>query len=98
MARAVAESHAELRVSSGRMYCTALVGEDQLTSPSYTWIDDVELRAGVGYLCAPGAALRFGDGSAWVADFDEQGSDAMAELLMQGFVSRMSPEMREKLP
>lgn len=56
----VAESHAKLEYKSGRLFCTALLGEF-MTDPTLTWIDGVELRPGVAYMVAPGAIIAFGE-------------------------------------
>lgn len=46
----VAEEHAEIFQKGGRTYCKALAGnEEDITSSSYTWLDNSEsaLRAGM---------------------------------------------------
>lgn len=60
LSSAVAEAHAKLEHKSGRVFCTALLGEF-MTDSTLTWIDGTELRPGVAYMVAPGASIAFGE-------------------------------------
>jgi hypothetical protein len=54
----IAATHAKLEYKGGRLYCTALGGDlDLLLSPTACWMDGVELRPGVGSICAVAAAM-----------------------------------------
>ncbi len=56
----VAEEHAEVFQKGGRTYCRAMAGdEEDITSSSYTWLDESEspLRTGK-LLCAVSTMLQ----------------------------------------
>ncbi len=60
-ARAVEQQHAKLERKGGRVFCTALAGdEDDLLGETHTWMNGTGLRHGVAYLVAPGSTLAFG--------------------------------------
>ena len=89
-------------MKGGRLYCTALAAADPdtLLSPTATWIDGIELRPGVDYMCSPGCTLAFGQaGTVFVAEFSEGagGGGAMAEMLMKGMANGASQEVQDKL-
>ena len=98
---AVAAEHARLELKSGRLFCTALAAADpdSLLSPTFTWLEGSELRAGVAYLVAPAATLAFGErgASLVVTEFTESGSNAMADMLMKGMASQASKEVQDRL-
>ncbi|PSC71612.1 hypothetical protein C2E20_5080 [Micractinium conductrix] len=95
----LAPAHARLEFKSGRLFCTALAADpDALLAPTHCWLDGVELRPGVNYLVAPGAQLAVGtQGTTIACRFEEGGSSAMAEMMMQGLVASASKEVKEKL-
>lgn len=51
----IAEQHAEISQKYNRTYCNALAGDEQdVTSSSYTWLDDSEASLQTGKLLTAG--------------------------------------------
>ncbi len=97
----VAPEHAKFEFKSGRLFCTALSAKDpdNLLSPTATWIDSIELRPGVSYMCSPSSTLCFGTAGSntLIAEFEEGGgAGAMADMLMKGMASQSSKEVQDK--
>lgn len=82
--------HAQLELKNGRVFCTALEGEeDDLYGESYTWIDQAPLRTGISYMVSPSSEVAFGSISdSWEMVFEESG--VASELSMEGML-RMYP-------
>lgn len=95
----IAPSHARIEFKGGRLFCTALAADtDALLAPTHCWMDGVELRPGVGYMVAPGTRIGVGSQQNCVeCSFEEGGSSAIAEMLLQGLAAGASKEVREKL-
>jgi hypothetical protein len=98
----IAPEHARFEFKGGRLFCTALSAKDQdnMLSPTATWIEGNELRPGVNYMVSPNATLSFATAGSntLIAEFEEgSGSGAMADMLMKGMASQASKEVQERL-
>jgi hypothetical protein len=100
--RAVSPEHAKFEFKSGRLFCTALSAKDpdNLLSPTATWVEGIELRPNVSYMCSPNATLCFGTpgSNTFIAEFEESGGGgAMTDMLLKGMASQASKEVQERL-
>jgi hypothetical protein len=98
----IAPEHARFEFKGGRLFCTALSAKDpdDLFSSTATWIEGIELRPGVAYMCSSNATLCFGlpGSNTLKAEFEESNSGgAMADMLMKGMASQASKEVQERL-
>lgn len=75
----VALEHAKLEFQWGRLFCTALLGEEgEKDTASFTWIDGVQILTGIRYLVAPGSRITFGNEDSSIrVDFEEEGGPAL---------------------
>lgn len=91
--------HAQFDLKNGRVYCTALEGEENdLYGESYTWIDRAPARTGVSYMVSPGSEVAFGDISdGWEMVFEESSvaSEASMEVLLGMFPSAEKNDDKE---
>lgn len=97
----VAAMHAELFARGPRVYCRALVGDQEdLKAHSHTWLSETELRPGVDYMLAPASELSFGShGENLVVVDCDAGSTEMggiAQLMMGAMAQGASKEVRER--
>lgn len=96
----VALEHAKLEFEWGRLFCTALLGEEgEKDSASYTWIDGVQLLPGIRYLVAPGSKITFGDEPSSIrVDFEEQSGIAqMLESMIMAWAAACSKKSKKEI-
>jgi len=99
----VAPEHASFEFKSGRLFCTALSAKDpdNFLSSTATWVEGIELRPGVAYMCSSNATLCFGvpgSNTIIIAEFEESNSGgAMADMLLKGMASQASEEVQARL-
>ncbi|KAK9814589.1 hypothetical protein WJX72_008289 [[Myrmecia] bisecta] len=92
--------HAIIEARSGRVFCTALAGDDDdLFTDTFCWLNGTQLRKGVAYLLEPGSQIAIGaPDQVYTVDFKDQGgSDAMMEVLMKSMASQASEEVKRVL-
>ena len=101
----IAGQHARVFPKNGRIFCRALLGEDDdassLHADTYTWlVPGTQLRPGVDYLLSPGAQLAFGGEDANVAtvsfDAPEGGGAGAMGALMDAMLAGASDEVKAK--
>ncbi|GMH36407.1 hypothetical protein BSKO_04275 [Bryopsis sp. KO-2023] len=91
----VGDEHARIELKQGRVYCTALVGEEgSLTAESYTWIDGNPIRPGIAYMLSPGSNVAIGEESnSLKLDFEETGG---ASWVVENMVKMMANQCTDE--